>query len=110
MRHAPLLTPAYRASILLNKGFMSKSKTFEAYVEEAELCCEQARGALRRHRFGAARGLLATAKTLYQHALNLDGITYPAVEQRLHDIAQEIQLAESAKHLAFDGSTLSKGK
>ena len=102
MKHTSLVT-AHRASSGSRRKVASQDKTFEAYVEEAELCCEQARGALRCHRFGAAQGLLATATTLYQYALRLDGIAYPAVENRLRDIEREIQTAAAARHMSQMG-------
>lgn len=93
MKQMPMAITSYRVSNSSYRGLMPHGKTFEAYVTEAELCCEQARGALRYQRFGAARGLLTTATGLYQQALSLNGIAYPAMENRLRDIEQEIRTA-----------------
>jgi lipopolysaccharide biosynthesis regulator YciM len=44
------------------------------YLEQAEICCEQAREATRRRRFDAARGLFATAVALCRRALAATGV------------------------------------
>lgn len=43
-----------------------------SFLEQAEVCREQAREAARLKRFGAALGLFATAATLCRHAATLE--------------------------------------
>jgi hypothetical protein len=64
--------------------------SFEDYMEEAEICCEHARIAGRQRRYRAAIGLFTTAATLYRHAGAIDGVSYPAIEERLRHIDTEM--------------------
>lgn len=105
MKYASLPATTHRAGSFGSSKPLPQSKTFDAYMEQAELCCEQARGALRCQRFGAARGLLSTATVLYQRALSCDGMAYPAVENRLRDIEQEINAyANATRHTTYSTS------
>lgn len=70
--------------------------TFQGRLQQAEVCCEQARLAGRQRRFRAACGLFATAAALYQRALTQDGVSptfLPAsLQVRLNEIEREIAL------------------
>ena len=68
----------------------SEHMNFEDYLEEAEICCEHARIAGRQRRYRAAIGLFNTAATLYRHAGTIDGVSYPAIEERLRHIDNEM--------------------
>ncbi len=67
----------------------SQADTFGVTVEEAEICCEQARVAGRERRFRAARGLFSTASALYRQALLQDGVCYESIARRLKHIELE---------------------
>lgn len=64
-------------------------ESFGVTIEEAEICCEQARVAARGRRFRAARGLFSTAAALYQQALSQDGVSYESITRRLKQIETE---------------------
>ncbi len=79
----------------------SHPNTFGVTIEEAEICCEQARLAARARRFRAARGLFSTATALYQRALLQDGVCYESIVRRLKQIELEVATyAELAGSLA----------
>ena len=60
-------------------GTRSPQASFDAFVEQAEICCEQARSAARLNRYGAACGLFSTATALYQQATLAAGNSYPSI-------------------------------
>lgn len=61
-----------------------------SFVEQAEVCREQARHAASLKRFHAALGLFATAATLCRHAATLEGDA--SVTLQIKDRLQQIEL------------------
>ncbi|MBV9468206.1 MAG: hypothetical protein JO316_03010 [Abitibacteriaceae bacterium] len=90
MKAKPRIAWDYSQRNMAEPERLLQSKSFTACLEQAELCCEQARQAARARRFKAACGLFTTASDLYRRALNLDSASYPAVENRLRAIEVEI--------------------
>ena len=62
-----------------------------SFVEQAEVCREQARDAANLKRFHAALGLFATAATLCRHAATLerDAVATRGIQERLRQIELE---------------------
>ena len=62
-----------------------------SFLEQAEVCREQAREAARLKRFGAALGLFATAATLCRHAetIETDASTASQINDRVRQIDVE---------------------
>ena len=59
-------------------------------LEQAGICCEQAREAASRKRFTAACGLFSTAIALYQQAIAMDGESHTEAEQHLSQLRSEV--------------------
>ena len=78
--------------------------SFNELIDEAELCCEQARAAGRHRRYRAACGLFNTAISLYRHATTVEGVSYRAVETRIN--AVEIELSAYKELVSSDIGTL----
>ena len=70
------------------------------YMQQAEICCEQARAAARLKRLKAACGLFATAQSLLTRAVSLGGDACSEARERLNSISAEMatycELAKSA--------------
>jgi len=63
---------------------------FTLLLEQADVCCEQAREAARLKRFRSALGLFATASALCRHVeCNGDEEQIALAKQRLSDLAHE---------------------
>lgn len=62
-----------------------------SFLEQAEVCREQARDAANLKRFHAALGLFATAATLCRHAVTLehDAVATRSIQERLRQIELE---------------------
>jgi hypothetical protein len=74
---------------------------YQDCLEQADICCEQARAAARLKRFKAAYGLFATAQALYQRAMTLGGDACTDAKERLHHITVEMAAyGELAKSVA----------
>ncbi len=87
-----------------------ESSTFSDVVAQAETCCEQARIAGRQRRYKAAYGLFSTALALYKRATLLDGVSYVALESRLHEVESEMAVySELAKSMARPLNTTATG-
>ncbi len=87
-----------------------ESPTFSDVVAQAETCCEQARIAGRQRRYKAAYGLFSTALALYKRATLLDGVSYVALESRLHEVESEMAVySELAKSMARPLNTTAMG-
>jgi hypothetical protein len=87
-----------------------ESPTFSDVVSQAETCCEQARIAGRQRRYKAAYGLFSTALALYKRATLLDGVSYVALESRLHEVESEMAVySELAKSMARPLNTTAVG-
>jgi hypothetical protein len=87
-----------------------ESSTFSDVVAQAETCCEQARIAGRQRRYKAAYGLFSTALALYKRATLLDGVSYVALESRLHEVESEMAVySELAKSMARPLNTTALG-
>jgi hypothetical protein len=69
-------------------------------MQQAEICCEQARAAARLKRLKAACGLFATAQSLLTRAVSLGGDACSEARERLNSISAEMatycELAKSA--------------
>lgn len=61
-------------------------------LEQADICCEQARAAASLKRFTAARGLFNTAVALCQRAVALDGVARAEAEGRLRQLHSEMSV------------------
>ena len=87
----------------------SKSSAYEkaasSFIEQAEVCRDQARNAANLKRFRAALGLFATAATLCRHAVTLesDAAAKRIIRERLQQIEVEAatyyELARSREKL-----------
>jgi hypothetical protein len=70
------------------------------YMQQAEICCEQARAAAQLKRLKAACGLFATAQALLTRAVSLGGDACSEARERLNSISAEMatycELAKSA--------------
>ena len=87
-----------------------KSATFSDVVAQAETCCEQARIAGRQRRYKDAYGLFSTALALYKRATLLDGVSYVALESRVHEVEGEMAVySELAKSMARPFNTTAIG-
>jgi hypothetical protein len=87
-----------------------ESSTFSDVVTQAETCCEQARIAGRQRRYKAAYGLFSTALALYKRATLLDGVSYVALESRVHEVENEMAVySELAKSMARPLNTTAMG-
>jgi hypothetical protein len=74
---------------------------YQECLEQADICCEQARAAARLKRFKAAYGLFSTAQALYQRAMTLGGDACTDAKERLHHITVEMAAyGELAKSVA----------
>lgn len=62
----------------------------ESCLEQADVCCEQARTAVRLKRYTAARGLFVTAIALCHRAIAIDGTARPQAEIRLGQLHTEL--------------------
>lgn len=77
-------------------------------LEQADICCEQARAAASLKRFTAARGLFNTAVALCQRAVALNGVARADAEGRLRQLHSEMsaysELARSKERPLVTGS------
>ena len=77
-KHSTKPTPSYEHS------------TCRDYVEQADICCEQARAAALKKRFVAALGLFRTAQNLYSRAAAVGGDACTEARDRLQNLSGEI--------------------
>ena len=81
-----------------NRLVKAEEDAIKLYLEQAEICCEQARQATRFRRFEAARGLFATAVALCGRALAATGVNgSSASNQQLQQQVERIS-SEMAAH------------
>ena len=67
-----------------------ENATCRDYVEQADICCEQARAAALKKRFVAALGLFRTAQNLYCRAVAVGGDACSEARERLQNLSGEI--------------------
>lgn len=77
------------------RSAQAQEDTIKLCLEQAEICCEQAREATRCRRFEAARGLFATAVALYRRALDATGVndggdSNQQLQQQIQRISSEM--------------------
>jgi type II secretory pathway component PulM len=71
-------------------------------LQQAEICCEQARLAVRQKRLLAGCGLLSTAIALYQHVLRNEGTEMSEkfkteVQEQIAHLQQEMTLCQELR-------------
>lgn len=87
-------------------AYDSRGAVANSFLEQAEVCREQAREAARLKRFGAALGLFATAATLCRHvkSIETDARACSQIDDRLRQIDLEAatysELARATQKLA----------
>jgi hypothetical protein len=62
-----------------------ETATCQDYVEQGDICCEQARSAALKKRFVAALGLFRTAQNLYSRAVAVGGDACTDARDRLQN-------------------------
>jgi hypothetical protein len=67
-----------------------ENATCRDYLEQADICCEQARAAALKKRFVAALGLFRTAQSLYNRSLAMGGEACSDARERLQNLSGEI--------------------
>lgn len=67
-----------------------ENATCRDYVEQADICCEQARAAALKKRFVAALGLFRTAQNLYGRAVSVGGDACTEARERLQNLSGEM--------------------
>ena len=67
-----------------------ETATCQDYVEQADICCEQARSAALKKRFVAALGLFRTAQSLYGRAVAMGGDACTDARERLQNLSGEM--------------------
>lgn len=80
-----------KRSVVTSKQSSSyETATCRDYLEQADICCEQARSAALKKRFVAALGLFRTAQSLYSRAVALGGDACNEARERLQNLSGEI--------------------
>jgi len=84
------MKPALPASRLVPAVPMADIAPLALFLEQADVCCEQAREAARLKRFRSALGLFATASALCRHVeCNGDEAQVVLAKQRLSELSHE---------------------
>lgn len=79
-----------------------ETATCRDFIEQADICCEQARSAALKKRFTAALGLFRTAQSLYNRAIAIGGEACAEARERLQNLSVEIaSYAELARPRAM---------
>lgn len=77
-------------TVARNHTLSAECATYLDCIEQADICCEQARAAAQLKRYGAASGLFRTAQNLYQRALTIGGDACYEARERLQHLSAEI--------------------